>query len=59
VAAPELPVIEIPAEWNVRAEYPIAVLKEAPHPDLADEFVTFVLSPKGQSILKKWGFSTP
>ena len=32
VAAPDLPVIEIPPEWNVLAEYPIAVLKEAPHP---------------------------
>ncbi len=57
VAAPELPVIEIPSEWNVLAKYPIAVLKDAPQPKLADEFVAFVLSPDGQSILQKWGFS--
>lgn len=57
VAAPELPVIEIPSKWNVLAKYPIAALKNAPQPKLADEFVAFVLSPDGQAILKKWGFS--
>ena len=57
VAAPELPVIEIPSKWNVVAEYPIATLKNAPYPELADEFVAFVLSPQGQAILQKWGFS--
>lgn len=59
VAAPELPVIEIPSKWNVLAEYPIAALKNAPQPKLADEFVAYVLSTDGQGILKKWGFSTP
>jgi molybdate transport system substrate-binding protein len=59
VAAPELRVIEIPAEWNVLAEYPIAALQNAPHPELAAEFVAYVLSSEGQAILQKWGFSTP
>lgn len=59
VAAPALPVIEIPSKWNVLARYPIAPLVNAPQPKLADEFVAFVLSPDGQSILRKWGFSTP
>lgn len=58
-AEPELPVIEIPSEWNVVAEYPIAALKDAPHPVLANAFVAFVLSQQGQTILEKWGFSTP
>ena len=58
-AAPELPVIEIPPEWNVLAEYPISVLKDAPHPQLAGDFVAFVFSPQGQAVLQKWGFSTP
>jgi molybdate transport system substrate-binding protein len=57
VATPALPVIEIPPEWNVLAEYPIAPLVNAPQPKLADEFLAFVLSPNGQSILQKWGFS--
>jgi molybdate transport system substrate-binding protein len=57
VAAPELSVIEIPAKWNVLAEYPIASLENAPNPELADEFITFVLSPEGGAILQKWGFT--
>ena len=57
VTASELPVIEIPPEWNVLAEYPIAALKDAPQPELAAEFVAFVLSLEGQAILRKWGFS--
>ena len=59
VSASELQVIEIPAEWNVLAEYPIAPLVHAPHPELADAFIEFVLSPEGGAILKKWGFSPP
>ncbi len=58
VSAPGLPVVEIPSEWNVLAEYPIATLKEASHPELAAEFVAFVLSPEGQAILQNWGFSS-
>jgi len=57
VAAPGLPVIEIPVEWSVLAEYPIAALKDAPQPELAAEFVAFVLSSEGQAILQKWGFT--
>jgi molybdate transport system substrate-binding protein len=59
VAAPDLPVIEIPPKWNVLAEYPIAPLKNALHPELTDVFVAFVLSPQGQVILQKWGFTSP
>jgi len=59
VATPKLTVIEIPVKWNVLAEYPIAILKSAPQPELAKEFVSFVLSPEGQAILMRWGFSTP
>lgn len=57
VAAPELQTIQIPADANVRAQYPIAVLAAAPHPDLAAAFVATVLSAAGQAILKKWGFT--
>jgi molybdate transport system substrate-binding protein len=58
VSAPELPVIEIPSELNVLAEYPIATLKNAPNPELADVFIAFVLSSRGQAILQKWGFTS-
>lgn len=56
VAAPDLATLSIPPEYNVDADYPIAVLADAPHPDLAAGFVAWVLSPDGQAILQKWGF---
>jgi len=59
VAAPELQSLEIPAEFNVIAEYPIAILTQSPTADLADTFVTYVLSEQGQAILQKWGFAPP
>jgi molybdate transport system substrate-binding protein len=55
-AAPQISTIEIPDKFNVLATYPIAVLKAAPHSQLAAVFVDYVLSDKGQSILKKWNF---
>jgi len=55
-AAPELKTIEIPEDLNVSATYPIVALTQAAQVDLAAEFVAEVLSPDGQSILKKWGF---
>ncbi len=57
VAAPELVTLEIPAEYNVVAEYPITRLLAAPNPDAATQFIAFVLSPEGQAVLKKWGFT--
>ena len=59
VAAPDLLTIEIPAEFNVIAEYPIAALIQSNHTDLADAFIAYVLSNEGQSILQKWGFASP
>ncbi len=57
VAAPELKTIVIPNEFNVTAQYPLAVLVHAPHPDLARAWVNEVLSPEGQAVLQKWGFT--
>jgi molybdate transport system substrate-binding protein len=51
--------VEIPAEFNVVAEYPIAVTAEAPNPDGAQAFVDFVVSGAGQSILSDYGFTSP
>jgi molybdate transport system substrate-binding protein len=59
VAAPGLKTITIPAELNVIADYPIAALSQSAHADLADAFIDFVLSPDGQAVLQKWGFSPP
>lgn len=57
VAVPELKRIEIPAELNVTARYPLAPLARSAHADLAMAFVDLVLSPEGQSVLQKWGFA--
>ena len=51
--------IEIPAEQNVTATYPIATLAEAAEPDAAAAFVVFVLSEEGQAILGSYGFGAP
>jgi molybdate transport system substrate-binding protein len=51
--------IEIPAEHNVSAQYPITALLNAPNPDAADAFVAFVLSDDGQEILGQFGFIAP
>lgn len=48
-------VIEIPAEANVIADYPIAVVAGAPHADLAREFVAKVLGTQGQRALERNG----
>ncbi len=51
--------IDIPADVNVVAEYPIAVLASAPNPDAAAAWVEFVLSDDGQAILTSYGFTSP
>jgi molybdate transport system substrate-binding protein len=55
-AAPELMTLDIPDDYNVTAEYPIAPIQSAAHPQQAIEFIQFVLSAEGQAILQKWGF---
>ncbi len=57
VAAPELKSIEIPAELNVIAKYPIAPLVKSENADLAAKFIEYVLSAEGQAILARWGFA--
>ena len=48
-----------PAADEVRAIYPIALLKESGSPELAARFVSFVLSDEGQRILTSYGFDAP
>jgi molybdate transport system substrate-binding protein len=51
--------LEIPAALNVVAEYPLAPLADSEHPELAAQFVAFVRSTEGQTILQKYGFRAP
>jgi molybdate transport system substrate-binding protein len=57
IAAPDLKTIEIPAELNVIAKYPIAPLANSANADLAKAFTGYILSSEGQSVLQKWGFA--
>jgi len=57
--ADKVRVLDIPDRYNIIAEYPIAVLKFAPQPALAQTFFDYVLSDAGQAILQRWGFTLP
>ncbi len=57
VAAPDLKKIEIPADSNVVARYPLAPLTQSKNPDLARAFIAAVLSAESQAILQRWGFA--
>jgi molybdate transport system substrate-binding protein len=51
--------VDIPAEDNVTATYPIASLSDAGDAEVAEAFVAFVLSDDGQGILASHGFGEP
>lgn len=51
--------VEIPAELNVIADYPIAVTREAPNPAGGRAFVRYVVGETGQEVLARFGFTGP
>lgn len=55
---PRVAGVTIPPDQNVIANYAIAALKNAHDPDGANNFISFVLSPDGQSILEQSGFDS-
>ncbi|MFL6658677.1 MAG: molybdate ABC transporter substrate-binding protein [Massilia sp.] len=44
---------------DVRITYPISLTAASTNPEEAKQFIAFVLSPAGQAILAKFGFSKP
>lgn len=58
-ASPDVDRIDIPAEDNAEASYPIAVVKETGNAALATAFVEFVSSAVGLGILEAAGFLAP
>ena len=58
--ADDVTTLAIPPEFNVIADYPIALVSDSDQPDrpdrLARQFIDFVLSPQGQTILAEHGF---
>ncbi|MGW5055524.1 molybdate ABC transporter substrate-binding protein [Actinokineospora sp. NPDC004072] len=51
--------IDFPESAAGTNRYPIAALPDAPHPDLARQFVDLVLSPAGRATLADHGFGPP
>jgi molybdate transport system substrate-binding protein len=62
VAAPavkdQVKTLAIPDQFNVIADYPLAVVKNAPNPTGARAFIDYVLGPAGQATLGKSGLIT-
>jgi molybdenum ABC transporter molybdate-binding protein len=54
---PSLQIVQLPPELSVAAEYGLALIKGA-RPE-AERFSVFILSPQGQAMLAKHGFSPP
>ena len=48
--------VAVPARDDVRATYPVAVLRDAPNAAAGRAFVDFLLSAQGQRILASYGF---
>ena len=58
IVADELTTIAIPSEFNIEAAYPLAIASDSAVPDLAQQFVDFVLSSSGQAVLAAHGFQS-
>lgn len=56
--APKVALVEIPEALNVAASYPIAVVADSAHLELARAFVAYVLGD-GQEVLRRLGFQAP
>ena len=50
--------INIPDKENITASYIAGLLKTAPHPQAAKDFMKFLVSPTAKKIYKKYGFTT-
>ncbi len=51
--------VPIPTDQNQITAYPIAEIKGAPNPTAAAAFISYVLGPDGQQVLKSFGFLPP
>ena len=51
--------VEIPAELNIVAKYPIGIIKNSVNKKQAQGFVDFLLSTEGQVFLTQYGFGVP
>ncbi|HUX72700.1 MAG TPA: substrate-binding domain-containing protein [Steroidobacteraceae bacterium] len=52
-------VVPIPDEDNLHVTYAAAVMRAAPHPRAARDFLKFLGTPTAQAIYRKYGFEPP
>ena len=50
--------VSIPNQNNITTQYPVAILKRSSSIEASEDFIHFLLSQEGQSILQKWGFGS-
>ncbi len=50
--------VEIPADQNIEATYVAGEMKNAPHPQAAKDFMSFLVSPTAKAVYRKYGFTT-
>lgn len=53
----KIPAIALPADVTPKASYTVAILRDAPNPAGAEQFLTFLLGPHGQTLMKKHGLA--
>lgn len=51
----KIPAISLPAAIAPRAVYTVTIVRDAPDPDGADRFVTFLLGADGQNLMRSHG----
>lgn len=59
IAHHPLALVTIPDAENKTVTYTAGVLRTAPHPEAAAEFVRFMTGPQGQALYRKYGFLPP
>ncbi|MCB2192326.1 MAG: substrate-binding domain-containing protein [Deltaproteobacteria bacterium] len=51
--------VQIPDGQNQYVTYTAAAMKNAPHPQAAQDFLDFLVSQEGQAVYRKYGFLAP
>jgi molybdate/tungstate transport system substrate-binding protein len=54
-SAAKIPAIKLPDEIAPKARYTVTILRDAPNPDGAERFVSFLLGSQGRDLLEQHG----
>lgn len=53
----KIPAIALPADITPKASYTVTIVRDARNPTGAEQFLTFLLGPEGQSLMKEHGLA--